>query len=66
MKAVDEIKAKHGRDAIRFGAARHRVRWKTKFLRRSRRYTRASVRWCAWRNRYTYLFASDLSGRSFR
>jgi DNA polymerase V len=39
MKAVDEINARHGRDTVRFGAARPGGRWETKFLRRSRRYT---------------------------
>jgi DNA polymerase V len=39
MKAVDEINARHGRDTIRFGAARPGGRWETKFLRRSRCYT---------------------------
>jgi DNA polymerase V len=39
MKAVDEINTRHGRDTIRFGAARPGGRWETKFLRRSRCYT---------------------------
>lgn len=39
MRAVDEINAKHGRDAVRFGAARPGGRWETRFLRLSRRYT---------------------------
>ncbi len=39
MKALDEINARHGRDTIRFGAARPGGRWETKFLRRSRCYT---------------------------
>jgi DNA polymerase V len=39
MKAVDKINARHGRDTVRFGAARPGGRWETKFLRRSRRYT---------------------------
>ena len=39
MKAVDEVNARHGRDAIRFGAARPGGGWETKFLRRSRCYT---------------------------
>jgi DNA polymerase V len=39
MKAVDEINARHGRGAVRFGAARPGGRWVTKFLRRSRCYT---------------------------
>lgn len=39
MKAVDEINAKYGRDAIRFCTARPGRRWETKFLRRSQRYT---------------------------
>lgn len=39
MKAVDEINAKCGRDAIRFCTARPGRRWETKFLRRSQRYT---------------------------
>jgi DNA polymerase V len=39
IRAVDEINARHGQGAIRFGAARPGGRWETKFLRRSRRYT---------------------------
>jgi DNA polymerase V len=39
MKAVDKINARHGRDTVRFGAARPGGRWETKFLRRSHRYT---------------------------
>ncbi|HEX8145564.1 MAG TPA: Y-family DNA polymerase [Pyrinomonadaceae bacterium] len=38
MRAVDEINRRHGRDTVRLGVARE-GRWKTKFLRRSRRYT---------------------------
>lgn len=37
MKAVDEINARHGRDTVRFCAARSGGQ--TRFLRRSRRYT---------------------------
>jgi DNA polymerase V len=39
MGAVDGINARHGHDTVRFGAARPDGRWKTKFLRRSPRYT---------------------------
>ena len=39
MKAVDEINARHGRDTVRLGVADPNGRWKTKALRRSRRYT---------------------------
>jgi DNA polymerase V len=39
MKAVDEINAKFGLGALRFGVARPGGRWETKFLRRSQRYT---------------------------
>lgn len=39
MKAMDEINARHGRDTVRFGAARPGGRWETKFLRRPRCYT---------------------------
>jgi DNA polymerase V len=38
-KAIDEINKRHGRDTIRFGVARPDGMWKTKFLRRSARYT---------------------------
>lgn len=38
-KAIDEINARHGRDVIRYGIARSDSSWKTKFLRRSARYT---------------------------
>ena len=39
MKAVDEINARHGHDAIRVGVKRTNGHWATKFLRRSPRYT---------------------------
>jgi DNA polymerase V len=39
MKAVDEINARHGHDTVRLGAAQPDGRWKTKFMRRSPRYT---------------------------
>jgi DNA polymerase V len=39
MRAVDEINARHGRDTVRLGVADPNGRWKTKSLRRSRRYT---------------------------
>jgi DNA polymerase V len=39
MKAVDEINARFGSGALRFGVARPGGRWETKFLRRSKRYT---------------------------
>jgi DNA polymerase V len=39
MKAVDEINAWYGHDTVRFGVARPDAPWKTKFLRRSPRYT---------------------------
>jgi len=39
MKAVDEINARHGHDTVRLGVAKTDGRWKTKFLRRSPRYT---------------------------
>ncbi len=39
MKAVDEINAKYGRDTIRFGVEKTDGKWKTKFLKRSKRYT---------------------------
>jgi DNA polymerase V len=39
MKAVDEINARHGHDTVRLGVARPDAPWKTKFLRRSPRYT---------------------------
>jgi DNA polymerase V len=39
MAALDQINAKHGRDTVRFGVAQPDGRWRTKFLRRSRRYT---------------------------
>lgn len=39
MKAVDEINAWHGHDTVRLGLARPDAPWKTKFLRRSLRYT---------------------------
>jgi DNA polymerase V len=39
MKAVDEINARFGRGAIRFGAARPGGWWETKFMRRSPRFT---------------------------
>jgi DNA polymerase V len=39
MKAIDEINAQHGRDAVRFGVAKPSGKWQTKFLRRSARYT---------------------------
>jgi DNA polymerase V len=38
-RAMDEINRRHGRDTIRFGLARVDGQWKTKFLRRSARYT---------------------------
>ena len=39
MKAVDEINGRHGRDTVHFGVAQADGRWKTRFLRRSQRYT---------------------------
>jgi DNA polymerase V len=39
MKAVDEINARYGHDTVRLGVAKPNGRWKTKFLRRSPRYT---------------------------
>jgi hypothetical protein len=39
MKAVDEINARHGHNIIRFGTVPPQGRWRTKFLRQSRRYT---------------------------
>jgi DNA polymerase V len=39
MRAVDEINAKYGRDTIRFGAALSDDSWKTRFSKRSPRYT---------------------------
>jgi DNA polymerase V len=39
MRAVDEIARKHGRDAVRLGAAPAAARWATKFSRRSRNFT---------------------------
>lgn len=39
MAAVDEINARHGRDTVRLGVAKPDGRWKTKFLKRSSRYT---------------------------
>jgi DNA polymerase V len=39
MEAVDQINARHGRGTIRFGVARPDGRWKTRFLKRSSRYT---------------------------
>jgi DNA polymerase V len=39
VKAVDEINARHGRDTVRLGVADPNGCWKTKALRRSRRYT---------------------------
>ena len=39
MRAIDEINARHGRDTVRFGVAQPEGRWKTRFLRRSPRYT---------------------------
>lgn len=39
MRAVDEINARHRHDTVRLGLARPGARWKTKFSRRSPRYT---------------------------
>lgn len=39
MHAIDQINARYGRDTIRFGVAQAEGRWKTKFLKRSPRYT---------------------------
>lgn len=39
MRAVDEINARWGRDAVRYGILGAEQRWKTKFEKRSRRYT---------------------------
>jgi DNA polymerase V len=39
MKAVDAVNRRHGHDTIRFGVAKPDGLWKTKFLRRSPRYT---------------------------
>ncbi|HKC66305.1 MAG TPA: Y-family DNA polymerase [Pyrinomonadaceae bacterium] len=39
MSAIDQINARYGRDTIRFGVARLESKWKTKFLKRSPRYT---------------------------
>jgi DNA polymerase V len=39
MEAIDRINARHGRDTIRFGVVQSDARWKTKFLKRSSRYT---------------------------
>jgi DNA polymerase V len=39
MRAIDEINARHGRDTVRLGVADPGGRWKTRALRRSRRYT---------------------------
>lgn len=39
MKAVDEINARQRRDTVRLCVANPNGRWKTKALRRSRRYT---------------------------
>ena len=39
MRAVDQLNARMGRDTVRFGAAGSRQAWKTKFERRSPRYT---------------------------
>jgi DNA polymerase V len=37
--AVDEINKKYGRDTIRFATADPEGRWRTKFQKRSQRYT---------------------------
>jgi hypothetical protein len=39
LKAIDEINARNGRDAVRFWIARPSSRWQTKFLLRAARYT---------------------------
>ncbi len=39
MRALDEINSRHGRDTVRFGAAQPEGRWKTRFSRRSPRFT---------------------------
>lgn len=46
MRAVDQINARHGREAVRYGAAgdgrsrrQPQQRWRTKFEQRSPRYT---------------------------
>jgi DNA polymerase V len=38
-KAMDKINQRYGRDTVMFGVARPDGRWKTRFLRRSKRYT---------------------------
>jgi DNA polymerase V len=38
-RVMDEINRRHGRDTIRFGAAQANSSWRTKFMRRSARYT---------------------------
>lgn len=42
MTAIDAINAKHGRDAVRYGAFSDSGVWRTRFARRSPRYT---TRW---------------------
>lgn len=39
VRAVDQINARYGRDAIRFGIAPSNDNWKTRFSKRSPRYT---------------------------
>lgn len=38
-RTMDEINARYGRDTIRLGLTRSKGSWKTRFLRRSSRYT---------------------------
>jgi Domain of unknown function (DUF4113) len=36
---VDQINKRYGRDTVRFGVQHRDARWRTKFMRRSSRYT---------------------------